>query len=332
MPKEYTRDDIILALAIEAFADQDIVDLTTTAAGAADGTTVIFGDIAYGSSGATTTSFHDTYMHLRRFTGLATAGGASTITLRTSMGDPGVNVLANFIIKITAGTSSGDTRTIASNTSANPTVATVSAAFSSTPDTTSFYEIYPSGDASSSQIIRSTKALHTGSFTVASGTITVAPGFNGDLGVNMLMGIGAEMLFYQGERFTLHRSAVNRVLRNMRYPAFLPVTLIPDGDQEGSYTIGTTPSFTEWSGVDAPTTAAKSSTSYPFPFGRQYINVVTAATDNEGIQSATVAVDPDENMNVAVLVQKTPAATETATFDVIFYDVTNSTDLKTVTV
>ena len=332
MPKEYTRDDIILALAIEAFADQEIVDLTTTGAGVSGGTSLIFGDIAYGSSGATTTSFHDTHMHLRRFTGLATAGGASTITLRTSMGAFATDVLKNFIIKITAGTSSGDERTISSNTNANPSVVTVSAAFSSTPDTTSFYEIYPSGDDASSQIIRSTKALHTGSFTVASGTITVAPKFAGDLGASMLMGIGAEMLFYQGERFALHRSAVNRVLRNMRYPAFLPVGLVPDGDMEGSYTLGTTASFTEWSGVDAPTTAAKSTTNYPFPFGRQYLNVVTAATDNEGVQSATVAVDPDENMHVAVLVQKTPAATETATFDVILYDVTNSTDLKTVTV
>ncbi|KKL27091.1 hypothetical protein LCGC14_2388630, partial [marine sediment metagenome] len=78
MPKSFTRDDIILALAIEAFADQEIVDLTTTGAGVSGGTSVIFGDIAYGSSGATTTSFHDTHMHLRRFTGLATAGGAST--------------------------------------------------------------------------------------------------------------------------------------------------------------------------------------------------------------------------------------------------------------
>ncbi|KKL28076.1 hypothetical protein LCGC14_2378780, partial [marine sediment metagenome] len=70
MPVSFTRDDIQLALAREAFSDQDIVDLTTDAAGAADGTTVIFGDLAYGSSGATTTFFHDVYMHLRRFTGL----------------------------------------------------------------------------------------------------------------------------------------------------------------------------------------------------------------------------------------------------------------------
>jgi len=108
--------------------------------------------------------------------------------------------------------------------------------------------------------------------------------------------------------------------------------MIPDGDMEGSYTLGTTESFTQWYGVDAPTTAEKSSTSSPFPFGRQYINVVTAATDNEGVSSATVPVDPDEVLYVACMVQKTPAATETAAFDVILYDMTNSTDLKAVTV
>ncbi len=331
MPVAFTRDEIQLALAQEAFSEHDIIDLTTDAAGASDGTTVIFGELAHGSSGITTTAFHDVYMHLRRFTGLATAGGASTITLRTSMGTLAADVLKNFTIKITKGTSSGDERTISANSNASPSVVTVSSAFTTTPDTTSFYEIYPSGSLASSQIIRTAKALSKDSFAVATGAITTAPGFNGDLGANMLMGIGAEMLFYR-ERPNLHVNSINRLLRNMRYPAYLPVGLIPDGDQEGAYTIGTSPSFTEWSGVDAPSTAAKSTSNYPFPFGRQYINVVTAATDNEGIQSATVAVDPDENMHIAVLVQKTPAATETATFDVILYDVTNSTDLKTVTV
>ncbi len=331
MPVLFTRDDIILALAQEAFSEHDVVDLTTDSAGASDGTTLVFGDLAYGSSGATTTAFHDVYMHLRRFTGLAAAGGASTITLRTSMGALATDVLKNFIIKIVAGTSSGDERTISSNTNANPSVATVSSAFTSTPDTTSFYEIYPSGDDASSQIIRATKALSSGSFTVASGTITVAPGFNGDVGANMLMGVGAEMLFYH-EHPNLHLRSVNRLLRNMRYPAYLPVGMIPDGDMEDSYTVGTTASFTEWYRNNSGVTAAKSTTDYPFPFGRQYMDVVSGATDERGIQSASIAVDPDENLHVAALVQKVPTATETGDFDVILYDVTNSTVLRTVNV
>src|SRR3990167_5860651 len=131
--------------------------------------------LARGSSGATTTAFHNIYLYLRRFSGLATAGGASTITLRTAMGDLGAaNVLANWTIKITAGTSSGDQRTISSNTDANPTVVTVDSAWTATPDTTSFYEIYPSGSAAD-RIVRVSKALSAAGFAPATGTITVAP-------------------------------------------------------------------------------------------------------------------------------------------------------------
>jgi len=318
MPVSFTRDDIQLALAQEAFSDQDIVDLTTDAAGAADGTTVIFGDLAYGSSGATTTFFHDVYMHLRRFTGLATAGGASTITLRTSMGTLAADVLKNFPIKITDGTSSGDERTISANTNANPTVVTISSAFTSTPDTTSYYEIYPSGSSASSQIIRTSKALSTGSFAVATGAITVAPGFNGDLGANMLMGIGAEMLFYR-ENPSLHVNSINRLLRNMRYPAYLPVTMITDGDMEDSGT-------TNWAQVTGGTIAKSDTTDSGLPFGRQVLHV-SAAGDQEGATSNAVSVDPDEILYVAV-----PIDLVAGSADVILYDTTNSTALKTVNV
>ncbi len=224
MPVAFTRDSILLALAQEAFNEHDIVDLTTDSAGAADGTTVIFGELAHGSSGITDTAFHDVYMYLRRFTGLATAGGASTITLRTSMGTLAADVLKNFTIKITAGTSSGDERTISANSNANPTVVTVSSAFSSTPTTSSYYEIYPSGSSASSQIIRTAKALTTSPFAVSTGAITVAPGFNGDAGANMLMGVGAEMLFYR-DRPNLHINSINRLLRGLAPPTFFPLSL-----------------------------------------------------------------------------------------------------------
>src|SRR3990167_526413 len=121
MPIAYTYDDLILALAREAYSGKPVIDLSTTAAETTAGTSALFGELAWGASGATTTAYHNQYLYLRRFSGLATAGGASTITLRTSMGDLGAaNVLANWKIKITAGTSSGE-RTIASNTDANPT-------------------------------------------------------------------------------------------------------------------------------------------------------------------------------------------------------------------
>ncbi len=319
MPVSFTRDELQLALAREAFSEHDIVDLTTDGTGVSGGTSLIFGDLAYGSSGATTTLFHDVYMHLRRFTGLATAGGGSTITLRTSMGAFATDVLINFTIKITAGTSSGDERTISSNTNANPTVVTVSSAFTSTPDTTSFYEIYPSGDDASSQIIRTSKALHTGSFTIASGTITVAPGFNGDAGADMLMGIGAEMLFYRGERPDLHVNSINRLLRNMRYPAYLPVTMVTDGDMEDT-------GVTNWAAVGSPTTRTKApTTDSGLPFGRRALHIVGG--DQEGATSNTVSVDENENLHVAV-----PIDIVSGSVDVILYDTTNSTALKTVTV
>jgi len=319
MPVSVTRDALILALAQEALAEHDIIDLTTDSAGAADGTTVVFGALAHGSTGITTTAFHDTYMHLRRFTGLATNGGASTITLRTSMGTLAADVLKYFTIKITAGTSSGDTRTISANSNADPSIVTVSSAFTATPDTTSFYEIYPSGSTASSQIIRTAKALSTGSLAVSTGAITVAPGFNGDLGANMLMGIGSEMLFYQGEHANLHINSINRLLRNMRYPAYLPVTMITDGDMEDT-------GVTNWAAVGSPTTREKSDTTDSgLPFGRQVLHI--AAGDGVGATSNAVSVDESENLYVAV-----PIDLVSGSADVILYDSTNSTALKTVNV
>src|SRR3990167_11418761 len=137
MPVSTTYDDLMLALAREAYNGESVIDISTTTAETTAGTSARFGELVWGSSGATTTAYHNIYLYLRRFSGLATAGGGSTITLRTSMGDLGAaNVLANWKIKITAGTSSGDERTISSNTDANPTVVTVDSAWTATPTTT----------------------------------------------------------------------------------------------------------------------------------------------------------------------------------------------------
>src|SRR3972149_122158 len=118
MPTSVTYDELMLALAREAYSGDHPIDLDTTAVGATvGGTTAIFGDLAFGATGITTSAYHDIYLYLRRFSGLATNGGASTITLRTAFGTPAAaNVLANFTIKITAGASRGGERTIFSNT------------------------------------------------------------------------------------------------------------------------------------------------------------------------------------------------------------------------
>lgn len=127
-------------------------------------------------------------------------------------------------------------------------------------------------------------------------------------------------------------SSINSILSSLRFYSTLPVTMVPDGDMEDSATLGSSESFTAWWMTGTPTSAAKSTTSYPFPFGRQYISVVTGAAASRGVQSPTFPVDDAENLYVAQFVQKVPATTETSTYKVILYDVTNSTALKTVTV
>ncbi len=336
MPVSYTRDALMLALCREAFKDQYPIDITTTSAGAATGLTGVFGQLAFTTSGATSNKYHDIWVYWRRFRGtVSTVTSSTQSALESGHTFSTSDALKNFTFKIVSGTGSGQEATITASSTATPTVIT-HAAFTTGLGTDSIYEIYPnSTDSREGDHFRSVKADSSSSLTVASGTLNWHPAIQSNATDSLVVAEVQErsdMIFTYDIQGDLLLSYISQLLRNMRSPAYLPVTMIPDGDMEGSYTIGTSASFTEWSGVDAPTTAAKSTTSYPFPFGRQYINVVTAATDNEGIQSATVAVDPDENMHVAVLVQKTPAATETASFDVILYDVTNSTDLKTVTV
>jgi hypothetical protein len=72
--------------------------------------------------------------------GTATAGGGSTLT--NSAETWTVNQWAGYRVNIFSGTGSGQSRTVASNTS---TVLTVSSAWSVTPDATSVYEISPYG-------------------------------------------------------------------------------------------------------------------------------------------------------------------------------------------
>lgn len=74
-------------------------------------------------------------------TGTATAGAASTLT--NGAKNWTVNQWTNYQVRISAGTGIGQVRTIASNTA---TVLTVSAAWTTTPDATSQYEITASED------------------------------------------------------------------------------------------------------------------------------------------------------------------------------------------
>ncbi len=337
MPTSYTRDDLMLAVCREAFKGEHPIGITTTSLGASSGLTGVFAQLAYTTSGATPAKYHDIWVYMRRFRGTAGAGGGSTITLETTAHDSlGVDSLKNGVVKLVSGTGSGQERNISSNTNASPTVVTVSSAWTTNPDSTSLYEIYlNSSDSREGDHIRSVKADSKSSLTVASGTMNWNPAIQSnatDSLVALPVVERSDMIFtydMQGDEIA---SYISKLLRNMRYPAFLLVGMVPDGDMEDSYTVGTTASFTEWYRNNSGVTAAKATTTNAFPFGRQYMAVTSGATDERGIQSASIPVDPDENIHVAALVQKEPTATETGSFDVILYDVTNSTVLKTVNV
>lgn len=74
-------------------------------------------------------------------TGTATGGGATTLT--NSSKSWGINMWANYQIRIKTGTGAGQIRTIASNTG---TVITLSSAWAINPDATSVYAIEGNGD------------------------------------------------------------------------------------------------------------------------------------------------------------------------------------------
>ena len=325
MPTSYTFDSLILAVAREALREKYPIDLRTSA----DGTTstAVFGQLAYGSTGSDTEQFADQWLYWRRTTGTLSTGGTTTHSLQSGQQFT-ADALIGMTFRTTGGTGSGQSTTITDSDATDPCQITTAALTATSTDTT--FEIIPFS-STIAPTNRSSKILSTGGLTVATGTVTVAPGV-GLAATNAEIVALTDMIFCWDLHPNMIRDNINRLLRNLTYDAYIPVTMVPDGDHEDTYTYGTTASFTEWYGVDAPTTMARASTSYPFPFGRQYINVVTAATDNEGVSSASFFVDNDDSPHVAVMVQKTPAATETADFDVILYDMTNGTDLKTVTV
>ena len=316
MPTSVTYDDIFLELARRAYPGQEVVDLTTTDAGTS--TTALFDQLAYGSSGATTTRFHDQFLYFRRIRGTATAGAGTTITLESGHSFD-TNCLANFTIKITSGTGSGQERVITSNTNASPSVVTVPT-WTTNPSTDSVYAIYPSSSALPvPTIVRTSKALSTGSFTVASGTVTVAPAFsNASVAVKILS--RSDMVFGTDIHPDELKRFIATVMTSQRFHSYLPVTLVTDGDMEDS-------GVTNWAAIGSPTTREKTATSYPFQFGRQALHIVTSSLD-EGATSNDVPVGDEEVLELAVAIKVV-----SGTVDVILYRSTaTAAALKTVTV
>ena len=329
----YTYDELIPATAQEAGKGQWPTTMTSTAEGSA-GTSGVFAGLGLGSA-ITTSEYHNCWVYLRRQTGTASAGGATSITMPT-----GVTWTAGALnagaVRIVGGTGEGQTRTITSNSGASPDVLTTTPAWTTNPDSTSEYEVYwQSSTTVPGNLTRTSKTPSSSSVVVADGTLTWAPAMSNSASGSAVVikaETNSDFLFLWDLHPDLVKSYINLILRNLHSWVYMPVTMVSDGDMEDSYTIGTTESFTQWWRTNSNVTASKSSTSYPFRFGRQYIDVATSAAISRGIQSATMAVTPRESLYVSVFVQKTPAATEAAAFNVILYDVTNGAALKTVTV
>lgn len=305
----YTYDELIVALAREAFKENWPIDLSTTAAGAtAD--KIVCGHLAFGASGATAQKFHDQWMYYRRVRGTATAGAATTLTTNKNFGGTS-NTLTDGQIRITAGTGSGQKRTILTNSSGVNSVITVSAAWATNPDATSQYEIYPPDSA---DLIRVSKSLSTSPFDTPTGTITVAPLFS------QIPVAQTDFLFCRDVHPSFFRRAINDVLRNTPLWAYQAVTQIPDGDQEE---VG----VTNWATIGTVTTKEKVAS--VFPLFRQSLHVITGAS-NSGVRSAVADIAPNNpSLHVAALVQINSNA---HTLEVQLRNAVSGAIVKTVTV
>lgn len=158
----------------------------------------------------------------------------------------------------------------------------------------------------------SSKVLSQGGLTVATGALGVAPAFGSSPGTGM------EIIFcYDVHPDELHR-AINRILRNLAYFAYLPVTLVTDGDMEDT-------GVTNWAADGTPDTREKSATN-PFFFGRQTLHIVDAASGH-GAVSNPVAVIQGEPLTLSV-----PVQVVTGSAQVILQDATAGSAIDSVTV
>src|SRR3990167_9640576 len=329
----FTFDEIITAVAQEAGKGQWPTSMTSTSDGSS-GTSGVFAGLGLGSA-ITTSEYHNCWVYLRRQTGTASAGGATSITMPTGI-TWAAGALNGGAVRIVGGTGDGQTRTITSNSGASPDVLTTTPAWTTNPDSTSEYEVYwQSSTTVPGNLTRASKTPSSSSVVVADGTLTWAPAMSNSASgsaVAIKAETNSDFLFMWDIHPDLVKSYINLILRNLHSWVYMPVTMVPDGDMEDSYTIGTTESFTQWWRTNSNVTASKATTSYPFRFGRQYLDVATSAAISRGVQSATIPVSPMESLYVSAFVQKAPAAIEAAAFNVILYDVTNATALKTVNV
>ena len=148
---------------------------------------------------------------------------------------------------------------------------------------------------------------------VASGTLTCHPAFGSS------PGSGTEIIFtYDLHPDELHK-AINRVLRNLMYFAYLPVTMVWDGNMED-------PGVTHWPVIAGGTrTKISVGSAWGIIFGRQTLQVT--GTTNDGVSSDDVYVIGGEPLIVSVPVQVTAGSAV-----IQLYDQTNSAVIQSVTV
>jgi hypothetical protein len=191
-------------------------------------------------------------------------------------------------------------------------------------DNTTTYEIIPYS-STIAPTNRQSKILSTGGLTVATGTVTIAPGV-GLAATNAEIKALTDMIFCWDLHPDWIRNGITRLLRNQTYEAYIPVTMVADGDMEDTEPISASTGLGNWTeiGGSVVDTLEKTSTSYPFLFGRQALHIDTAAT-SDGVTSASIDINNEETLTLAVFVKLSKG-----TFDVVLYDATNSAALKTV--
>ncbi len=158
----------------------------------------------------------------------------------------------------------------------------------------------------------SSRVLETGGFAPSTGTLTVAPPFGSTPGTPR------EIIFHGDLHPDELVRAINRVLRGMIYYAYLPVTLVQDGDMEDS-------GVTLWDVVAGGSRSkVAASATNPFFFGRQALQVTGGV--GAGVASQSIPVQPGESLLVSAVLNTDKAV------DVSVYDQVAAANIKTVRV
>ena len=157
------------------------------------------------------------HVYWHRTRGTATAGGAATLTTDKNWA---VNELTDMTLKIVKGTGLGQTRIIASNTVGANSVITVTVAWTTVPDATSEYEVYPD-DVDNKRVSRVEKA----GLAPTTGIVTFDPAM--------------EAVIENQSDFSFHLlpthvllAALRWATENLRHITYSPVSLLEDADFE----------------------------------------------------------------------------------------------------